>query len=116
MNVFNFFESELPQYPKYLQYIFEVKDIATEYVMLRVLPSDLICAKLFYPNRQETFSTKLIQKLGEKVTKLWIKELPDIKMTMSYHLSSTGGKWNWDSVRDTVKQASLGKKAANDYV
>ncbi len=115
MNIFDNLAQELPPFADHLEYIFEMKENTTIDDKIKVLPAGLIQCELFYPIHVENQeSTKLVKKLADDVSLVWINELEDPKKATSYHLSSSEGKWSWGQTPDVKKKAGLGKQATND--
>ncbi len=100
MYIFDVLAKELLSCLHYLKYNFKVKENATD--KKKLLPSKLILTEVFYQKWKYSI-TNLVEALGKKL-QIFINKLMDPMKKTSYHLSSLGGKWSWDSAAKERKK------------
>ncbi|KAL3767418.1 hypothetical protein ACHAWO_013859 [Cyclotella atomus] len=84
----------------------------------KVLPFNLLNAKIFYPEQQENKdgTPTVIEMAQTVVAPTAKKEVLDPKKALSYYASVVAGKYSWGKTMEAEHIVSIGKDATNDPV
>ena len=118
MNVFARFRRDLPPMQEYYKRIFrkDHKKMICKYTGATVVRLIEVVEEAFEPkNRTNKRCGKRVIELGTIAMKAILKELLDEKKATHKYLSHYGLPSSWKGCPDTVKRATLGLEATNDY-